>query len=139
MADKRLKLFALLFLFFCIPLLPAQNSDNVAFVMKSIKGTSPPRQPAPLQHTAKSELAFFGSFLLTSYQKFISSQDKPVCIFSTSCSNFGVLAVGKKGFILGTFLTADRLTRCNSEALHYYAIDPANQRRTDPVIDLKLK
>jgi len=139
MADKKLKLFALLMYLFCFRPLPAQNSGNVTFVMKSIQSKSHTRRPARSQKATKTELEYFGAFMLTGYQKFISSQDKPVCIFSTSCSNFGVLAVEKKGLILGTFLTADRLTRCNTEAFHYYAVDPANQRRIDPVIEFKLR
>jgi len=113
----------------------AQHVDNIAFVLSRDARSSGKRPPIKSnQARAKSELAYFGFFMLKGYQKFVSSQDKPVCIFSTSCSNFGRLAIEKKGFVIGVFLTADRLTRCNTQALHYYDIDPVNHRRIDPIV-----
>jgi len=64
-------------------------------------------------HSAVDEVF---SFFIKIYQVAISSQDGPTCPFSPTCSRFGREAIAKHGFIKGTFLTADRLTRCNHQA-----------------------
>jgi len=57
------------------------------------------------------------------YRQFISSQDKSVCNFTISCSQFGVIAIQKYGIIHGIFMTSDRLQRCNGLGRKYYPID----------------
>lgn len=56
------------------------------------------------------------------YKSFISSQDKPSCIFSPSCSEFAVEAFQKEGVFLGWLKTFDRLSRCHAFAkpTHYH-------------------
>jgi putative component of membrane protein insertase Oxa1/YidC/SpoIIIJ protein YidD/TM2 domain-containing membrane protein YozV len=54
------------------------------------------------------------------YQNIVSSSQGDVCNFSPSCSRFGRQAVEQYGIMLGTLMAADRLTRCNSWAYHYY-------------------
>jgi putative component of membrane protein insertase Oxa1/YidC/SpoIIIJ protein YidD len=87
-----------------------------------------------------NETAIIGIQLIRFYQKHISSQDRlGVCIYSTSCSHFALLAVKRKGFVLGTLLTADRLQRCNSAASQYYFLDPSTGKCVDPIIRLWLE
>jgi len=54
------------------------------------------------------------------YQKGISTQDLPSCVFSPSCSNFAYTAIRELGFIRGWLLAGDRLLRCNPFAKNYY-------------------
>ncbi len=60
---------------------------------------------------------------LTLYQTFISSQNKPACMFEPSCSAFTREAFAKHG-ILGILMGADRVLRCNGLGYEYY--DPAD-------------
>jgi len=57
------------------------------------------------------------------YKKYISSQDVSTCRFSPTCSSYGMLAVQKKGLILGIIDTFDRLTRCNYNSYTQYIYD----------------
>ena len=68
---------------------------------------------------------------IAAYQNFISSQDKPSCIFSTSCSKFSSMALKNVGFFRGLLLTTDRLSRCNGFSMHLYPINPENQQSID--------
>ncbi len=54
-----------------------------------------------------------GNLLLNFYQKVISIQISGDCIYSTSCSRYARVAIKKKGLIPGSFLSIDRLSRCN--------------------------
>lgn len=80
-----------------------------------------------------SETKYIGMGLIRGYQLYISSQDKPSCIFTLSCSHFGMEAVKYRGFFMGSLLIADRLTRCNDLARHYYQTDPNTQKAIDTV------
>uniref|UniRef100_A0A7V3RGI2 Membrane protein insertion efficiency factor YidD n=1 Tax=candidate division WOR-3 bacterium TaxID=2052148 RepID=A0A7V3RGI2_UNCW3 len=54
------------------------------------------------------------------YQKAISPAQGDVCNFSPSCSQFAAEAIGKYGIFWGTLMSADRLMRCNPDAINYY-------------------
>ena len=54
-----------------------------------------------------------GNFMLNIYQKVISIQISGDCIYSTSCSRYARVAIKRKGLILGSFLSVDRISRCN--------------------------
>ncbi len=72
------------------------------------------------------------SFLF--YKSFISSQDNPSCVFTPSCSEYAVLAIQNKGFILGWLNTFDRLSRCHGLVNHHhYLFDTEKKRYHDPV------
>ncbi len=55
------------------------------------------------------------------YQNHISEQILNDCIYEHSCSNFSEGAIRHFGIIKGTFLTADRLMRCNRASALYIA------------------
>ena len=74
-----------------------------------------------LNEASEVKLAFMG--LIRLYQLFISSQDKNVCIFTFSCSRFGMEAVRKYGIFFGTLMSSDRIQRCNGIGRRYYPID----------------
>ena len=85
-----------------------------------------PRESTPIR--------LFSTGLIRIYQKYISTQDQPVCNFSPSCSRFGMGSIQKYGFFRGTLLTADRLLRDNGIMLHtHYPFDEASGMYLDPV------
>lgn len=47
------------------------------------------------------------------YQKRISSNTKPRCIYTPSCSNYALDAFKKRSFFVAVFLVVRRLLRCN--------------------------
>ena len=51
--------------------------------------------------------------LMYFYQKFISVQFSSSCLYNPTCSHFSKLLILEYGVFKGTFLSADRLTRCN--------------------------
>lgn len=67
------------------------------------------------------------------YQKGISSQDLPACVFHPSCSRFAFACIKEYGILKGTLLAADRLLRCNPFAYKYYRFD--GEKFKDPVGD----
>ncbi|MGC9363327.1 MAG: membrane protein insertion efficiency factor YidD [Fidelibacterota bacterium] len=65
------------------------------------------------------------------YQKSISSQDLPSCVFHPSCSRFAFGAIERFGPVKGILLAGDRLLRCNPFAHNYYKFD--GEKFSDPV------
>jgi len=57
------------------------------------------------------------------YQLFLSSQDRSVCIFTVSCSRFGLSAVEKYGIFHGIMIASDRVQRCNGLGRIKYSLD----------------
>ncbi len=66
------------------------------------------------------------------YQVFISPQLKPHCYFHPSCSRFASEAVAQYG-LLGVFLGADRIMRCNPMAEYRYPFFEDSKLLFDPV------
>ena len=68
------------------------------------------------------------------YKTFISSQDKPSCVFTPSCSEYALESVRQKGIIRGWVSAFDRLQRCHGLVNPAnYTFDPETQRLYDPV------
>lgn len=65
------------------------------------------------------------------YQKGISSQDLPSCVFHPSCSRFAFGAIERYGAVKGILLAGDRLMRCNPFAFRHYEFD--GEKFVDPV------
>jgi putative membrane protein insertion efficiency factor len=65
-----------------------------------------------LSKNNNNELEFLFSNLFLFYKSFISSQDFSSCMFSPSCSEYGIIAIKRIGFLEGVVATFDRLTRC---------------------------
>ena len=53
-------------------------------------------------------------FLIKIYRLFISPLLGKNCIYTPSCSEYGIIALKKHGIFKGSFLTAKRILRCNS-------------------------
>jgi putative membrane protein insertion efficiency factor len=71
------------------------------------------------------------------YQKGISSQDLPSCVFHPSCSRFAFGAIEQYGAFKGILLASDRLLRCNPFAHKYYQFD--GEKFSDPVNRYNIK
>ncbi len=93
--------------------------------------TNNPIQDIP--KTQKHEHIGILTGMIRFYQLFISPQDKPVCNFTPSCSQFGIDALHKFGVIRGILLTSDRLQRCNGTSAPYYKTDYKTGKYVDPV------
>ncbi len=52
--------------------------------------------------------------LIKIYRLFISPILGKNCIYTPSCSEYGILALRKHGIFKGSFLTVKRILRCNS-------------------------
>jgi len=77
-----------------------------------------------LSKGSSNELEFVFSNLFMLYKNFISSQDFSHCMFTPSCSEYGIIAIKRIGFIEGIVSTFDRLTRCHPLILpNEYPID----------------
>lgn len=87
----------------------------------------------PLKNAVNEfQIVISSAFLF--YKSFVSSQDKPSCIFSPSCSEYAVEAFQKKGIFPGWLNTFDRLSRCNTFANHtHYHYDTKKKLFYDPV------
>lgn len=62
---------------------------------------------------SNNELEFTLKTLFWFYKTLISSQDMNTCTFYPSCSVYSLQAIKSKGIFTGTFMSFDRLTRCN--------------------------
>ena len=79
-----------------------------------------------------------GQVWIKFYQKGISSQDLPSCVFHPSCSRFAFLAIQNYGFAKGWLLASDRLLRCNPFA-YQYEYPFQNHKFFDPVTKYEFK
>lgn len=114
--------------------LEAQELKELTFIMNSNPVPSIlSRETTSANFNQSSEVKFFLLGGIRMYQLFLSSQDMPVCIFTPSCSRFGMKAIQTYGIIRGTLLTSDRLQRCNGLAIQYYPIDRQTGKAIDPV------
>lgn len=75
-----------------------------------------------LKHKNSGTVPVFFSFLFWGYKNIFSIQDASSCSFSPSCSEFGLDAIRKKGLLIGSLLTFDRLTRCNGMSREKYSL-----------------
>jgi putative membrane protein insertion efficiency factor len=83
--------------------------------------------------TETNEVKLFFLCALKFYQLVISSQDRPSCMFTPTCSEYARLAIQKYGFVVGTIMGAARLLRCNGTGHRFYTVDEKTGRLYDPV------
>lgn len=82
---------------------------------------------------AENPVEFLLAGLFVTYKTLLSSQDMGTCVFTPSCSTYGIQSIQKKGLIPGLLNTFDRLTRCHPFAGKHYDFDPINHKLYDPV------
>ena len=56
---------------------------------------------------------YFLIFLVKSYKTLLSPILPPSCRHFPTCSDYAIEALGRHGFIKGSFLTAVRILKCN--------------------------
>ena len=116
MVKIRFQTTARLLLFFILlpSVLRADNwiQQDLNFVKEQL--IPAPRSQEVLQRPVNhSNFGWMAVALLNFYQKVISSQDLPHCMFNFTCSAFSKYAIKKYGPFWGVLMTFDRLLRCN--------------------------
>jgi uncharacterized protein len=79
-------------------------------------------------------LLFGGSLYI--YQNVLSKHISADCLFTPGCSEFSKQAIKEEGLIKGTFMSIDRVNRCNRIAavdLRNYSLDHKTGKYPDPV------
>lgn len=66
-----------------------------------------------ISETVKKAGGFLGILLIRFYQLFISPFFPPSCRYTPTCSQYGMEAMKKYGFIKGSLLTIKRISRCH--------------------------
>lgn len=79
-----------------------------------------------------NELVLLASGALRFYQLFLSTQDRPGCMFTPTCSNYALQAILKYGFARGFLRAVDRLQRCNGWGRELYPVDLRSGKLVDP-------
>lgn len=121
-------IFLLLSSYFCV----GQTSQDIVYSM-SMMNRSTPKQEWEFAKNNTNELQMLFSGLFLGYKALLSSQDGASCTFTPSCSEYGMIAVKKKGILIGTISTFDRLTRCNGLSPEKYGRDAKTGLFIDPV------
>lgn len=104
--------------------LMGQTEDGLHFILKNNpidKEQINENYHISLNQTCPFKLFFMGTFRIA--QTYILSQDKGVCHFTVSCSDFTVKAVSKYGVFHGLLMSSDRIQRCHAFAKKYYPRD----------------
>jgi putative component of membrane protein insertase Oxa1/YidC/SpoIIIJ protein YidD len=101
-----------------------QVKDDLIFILKNNPiGKQTEKEELIVTQKEVSELKLAAIGIVNLYQKFISSQDKPSCNFTLSCSRFSLSAIRKFGIFHGLLMTSDRLLRCSTIGRKYYPVD----------------
>ena len=70
------------------------------------------RREAPVP-AASGPLTVPAEWGIRIFQVFVSPQDGPSCMYSPTCSRYGLISLRRYGFITGLLMTGDRWLRCN--------------------------
>lgn len=88
--------------------------------------------PTPIASYTTNEVELLAYGALRFYQIVISTQDRPSCMFTPSCSNYAREAIELHGFLAGILMASDRLQRCNGWGREIYPLDPHTGKLIDP-------
>lgn len=117
--------FCLLFIGVCFLTATDRVREDFAFIVRSRSLRAVPSKVLPASFSSStSEAAWLVNGLFRVYQNLISTQDRSVCNFTISCSQFALNAVRDYGIFHGLLMASDRIQRCNGLSRNYYAIDP---------------
>lgn len=127
-----MKLFLTLVLFFLsVDFIYAQNDKVInRFIQEEREKVDKNTEFLP---DSPNVLSWTGLLLIKLYQTFISSQDRPACVFQPSCSRYTAEAIKKYGLFRGIIMGAERLERCHPQAYGNYPLDEKTQKNLDPV------
>lgn len=126
-------ILSVLVVFVTINIYAQKTATAELYDILKVRSDTKPDYKAPLK-TSKNEFSVVISTGFLFYKTFISSQDKPSCIFTPSCSEYSVEAFKRKGPVIGLLQTFDRLSRCHGFVNpRHYPINPKNKLFYDPV------
>ena len=116
----------------CSVVFSALSAFGSDFMMKGPREERPRSTVNQGLEVSSVKLAFLGAIRL--YQKTASTPGVDRCGFWPSCSAYGYMSIKEQGALIGLFMTADRLTRCNiwKEPGPDYSLLP-NGRLYDPL------
>lgn len=125
----------MLFLFILISFsydINAQNNDDFKIISNILENEN---RKILSENKSQNKINVSGylPILFSFYKNYVSSQDFNSCVYHPSCSAYAVEAIQKKGFIHGTIMTFDRLTRCNPTSFKQYEVDMKLKRLKDHV------
>ena len=126
----------LIFTFIICTNLSSEIIDNFDFILRSSGNKKIKIEKKQFKISDVSEIKMFALGLIKLYQKFISSQDTDTCMFTFSCSHFGIHAIKQYGIFWGSIITLDRLQRCTGIGHIYYPADPEKRKAVDYPIQL---
>jgi len=109
------------------PIFSFTEVDRSDFIPKFEKAN---RHTTPLRYS-KNDIELVLTVFFNGYKLFFSSQDLNTCTFIPSCSVYGLQAIQKRGLIMGTMKTFDRLSRCHGFAPELYKIDQPSRLQID--------
>jgi uncharacterized protein len=124
-----IKILLVIFLFLLTP--NAHGEENILLATSKAMLRSPARYSEKQRQTSTSKIV--ANFYLEFYRKNISPIDGDKCVFQPSCSRFAKDAFLRYGFLKGSILTADRLTRCHGKAYYDKSYKKRNGQPFDPV------
>lgn len=105
-------------------ILLGQSKEDLTFIIENNAFVSETRQGKIfIGGEEVSEAKILMLNIINVYQLFISSQDRPTCNFTISCSEFGRVATQRYGLFYGLLMTSDRIQRCNGLGRRYYRFD----------------
>jgi len=113
-----------------------QIGKDLAFISQSrSSGMAKTEIASTASSKSTSEVTWLALGLFRVYQKLVSSQDRSVCIFTVSCSQFALKAVGEYGIFHGLLMASDRVQRCNGLSRNYYTQDPKTGLAKDEAME----
>jgi len=114
-------------------MLSAQESDYISKLGSAFQAHHHHSDYTSYLLDAGNPVEFIFAGLFVSYKAVLSSQDMNSCVFTPSCSVYGIESIKQNGLILGVINTFDRLTRCHPFAGKNYKFDEEQNRLYDPV------
>lgn len=113
----------------CISNVKGQSSADI----DAVKGLAPVKNDVEEYHVAHQKHKHFSKAVYTFYKNFLSSQDGNVCTFYPSCSNYAMECYRRKGLLVATLATFDRISRCNGLSPEKYDRYKNSRYFYDPV------
>ncbi|MGC8764377.1 MAG: membrane protein insertion efficiency factor YidD [Brevinematia bacterium] len=120
------RIFALLLIFFFLLEGSISGENNKVIERFTSSSNESKIEKKEFLPDSPNILVWTGLLLVKLYQTFISSQDRPVCVFEPSCSRYTEVAIKKYGFFRGVIMGAERLERCHPKAYGNYPLDEKN-------------
>lgn len=128
---KKVILISILISAFC-SITNAQSVFSEKAVLASLNNYKKVKRKFPIAKNNTNEAQLLLSGLFVGYKKYVSSQDGSKCAFHQTCSEYALVAVKKKGVVVGGIQFFDRFTRCNTCSPLQYKVNPKSNKFDDP-------